>query len=147
MNKLTSLVFLVLIFNETYAQSDELQIKTSVETFLEGMQKRDTLLIRSVLHRDCSLNSVNISEGKPPRLKSETIGRFLNSIGSVPAEVKLEERLLEHKIHLDVALAIDWTPYEFYVNQKLSHQGTNVITLVKVDNSWKIFSIIDTHKK
>ena len=147
MNKLAFFVFSLLIFNKTYAQSDQQQIENTISTFFDGMYKRDTVLIASVLHKNCSLNSVNILAGKPAQHKSETMSGFFKSISSIPVNVILEERLLEHKIQVDEALAIDWTPYEFYVNQKLSHKGTNVFTLVKTGDSWKIFSIIDTRKK
>lgn len=147
MNKLAFFVFSLFIFNTTYAQSDQQQIESTIATFFDGMYKRDTVLIASVLHKNCSLNSVNILAGKPAQNKSETMAGFFKSISSIPSNIILEERLLEHKIQVDEALAIDWTPYEFYVNQKLSHKGTNVFTLVKTGDSWKIFSIIDTRKK
>ncbi|MBP6618652.1 MAG: nuclear transport factor 2 family protein [Leadbetterella sp.] len=131
----------------TFGQSEEAQIKKTMETFFEGMYKRDTMLIKSVLHKNCSLNSVNIKPDQAATQKSESIGGFLKSISTIPQNVVLEERLLNHKIQIDEALAIDWTPYEFYVNQKLSHQGTNVFTLIKTENTWRIFAIIDTRKR
>ncbi len=131
----------------TFGQSEEAQIKKTIETFFEGMYKRDTMLIKSVLHKNCSLNSVNIKPDQAATQKSESIGGFLKSISTIPQNVVLEERLLNHKIQIDEALAIDWTPYEFYVNQKLSHQGTNVFTLIKTENTWRIFAIIDTRKR
>ena len=131
----------------SFAQTEEAQIKKTIETFFEGMYKRDTTLLKSVLHKDCSLNSVNIKPNQSASQKSESIAGFLKSISTIPANLALEERLLDHKIQIDEALAIDWTPYEFYVNQKLSHQGTNVFTLTKTENTWKIFAIIDTRKR
>jgi hypothetical protein len=131
----------------TFGQSEEAQIKKTIETFFEGMYKRDTVLIKSVLHKNCSLNSVNIKPDQAATQKSESISGFLRSISTIPTNVVLEERLLDHKIQIDEALAIDWTPYEFYVNQKLSHQGTNVFTLIKTENTWRIFAIIDTRKR
>ncbi|MCP9754566.1 hypothetical protein EGI26_05230 [Lacihabitans sp. CCS-44] len=131
----------------TFGQSEEAQIKKAIETFFDGMYKRDTMLIKSVLHKNCSLNSVNIKPDQAATQKSESIAGLLKSIGTIPQNVVLEERLLEHKIQIDEALAIDWTPYEFYVNEKLSHKGTNVFTLIKTENKWKIIAIIDTRKR
>lgn len=146
MKKLLFSFFAILASLNVFAQTDEQLIQKTVETFFEGMHKRDTTLIKSVMHPDCALNSVIIRPGKPVSQKHEAMAGFYKSIGSIPANVKLEERLLEHKILADVALAVDWTPYELYVNDKLSHKGTNVFTLTKIDNVWKIFSIIDTRK-
>jgi hypothetical protein len=44
-------------------------------------------------------------------------------------------------------MAHAWTPYEFYVNGKLSHKGVNAFTFFKKDNSWKIVHLIDTRIK
>jgi hypothetical protein len=148
MKKIFIVFILTVGFSKTtFAQTEEAQIKKTIETFFEGMYKRDTILLKSVLHKDCSLNSVNIKPNQAASQKSESMAGFLKSISSIPANVALEERLLGHKIQIDEALAIDWTPYEFYVNQKLSHQGTNVFTLTKTENTWKIFAIIDTRKR
>ena len=61
--------------------------------------------------------------------------------------MQFEERLLGHTIHIDGPMAIDWTPYEFYVNGKKSHSGVNVFTLYKDNGQWKIVAIIDTRRK
>ena len=111
------------------------------------MYTRDTLLLKSTLHPDCTLKTVVIKNDQSANLKSETMGAFYKSISTIPKNVSLEERLLNHNILVDEALAQDWTPYEFYVNEKLSHKGTNSFTLVKIENAWKIIAIIDTRKK
>lgn len=147
MKKLLLICVLFVISLKTHAQTEDNQIKKTIETFFEGMYNRDTVLINSILHKDCTLNSVSIKPNQLASQKSESMAGFLKSINNIPANVKLEERLLEHKIQIDEALAIDWTPYEFYVNQKLSHKGTNVFTLIKTENMWKIIAIIDTRKR
>lgn len=147
MKKVFFALAFIIISAKTHAQSDNEQIKKTVETFFEGMYKRDTMLINSILNKDCTLNSVSIKPNQPASHKLESITGFLKSISNIPASTKLEERLLEHKIQIDEALAIDWTPYEFYVNEKLSHKGTNVFTLIKTENKWKIIAIIDTRKR
>jgi hypothetical protein len=44
-------------------------------------------------------------------------------------------------------MAHAWTPYEFYINGKLSHKGVNAFTLYKDDGQWKIVHLIDTRRK
>jgi hypothetical protein len=147
MKKLSLALVCIIVSAKTHAQMEDGQIRKTIETFFDGMYKRDTILINSTLHKNCTLNSVTIMPNQPASYKSESIADFLKSIGSVPANVKLEERLLEHTIKIDEALATDWTPYEFYVNEKLSHKGNNVFTLVKTENTWRIIAIIDTRKR
>ena len=72
---------------------------------------------------------------------------FLKSIASIPATMKFEERILEYKIESDNFLAHVWTPYEFYLNGKLSHKGVNSFTLIKENEKWKIVHVIDTRNK
>ena len=71
----------------------------------------------------------------------------VKSIASIPNTMQFEELLLGHTIHIDGAMAIDWTPYEFYVNGKKSHSGVNVFSLYKENGQWKIVAIIDTRRK
>jgi len=59
----------------------------------------------------------------------------------------LFEKLLDYKIQIDGPLAHVWTPYEFYVNGKLSHSGVNSFTLFKEKDAWQIIHIIDTRRK
>jgi hypothetical protein len=40
-----------------------------------------------------------------------------------------------------------WAPYEFYINDKLSHTGVNTFTLFKEKDIWKIIYLIDTRRK
>ncbi len=70
----------------------------------------------------------------------------VKSIASIPNTMQFEELLLGHTIHIDGAMAIDWTPYEFYVNGKKSHSGVNVFTLYKDNGQWKIvIKIVPVH--
>ncbi len=44
-------------------------------------------------------------------------------------------------------MAIAWTPYEFYVNDKFNHCGVDVFTLMQTAKGWKIMGIVDTRRK
>jgi Putative lumazine-binding len=144
-----TLYFIVLIglFETAKAQTPEESIKATINTFFSAMYASDSVLMKSVMHPKSTLHSVNISVGKPSKLDETPMSTFYKAIGTKRPGVKLEERLLDHKILVDQDLASDWTPYEFYVNEKLSHKGTNVFTLVQLDGKWVITAIIDTRKR
>lgn len=72
---------------------------------------------------------------------------FCKSVAAIPKNLKIEERLLSYNIQIDGTMANVWTPYEFYINEKLSHIGVNSFTLLLENNSWKIVHIIDTRRK
>ncbi len=141
-------LFLIVNFEYSYGQvNQELQIKNTINVVFEAMKSSDSTLLKTVLHPECTLQTVGIKTGQPSVYKKDKIQNFITSIGTLRPNTTLEERLLSYQINIDEALAIAWTPYEFYINGKLSHFGTNVFTLIKTDTSWKIVSIIDTRKK
>lgn len=145
-----NIFFLFLIVNFKYSigqVNQEIQIKNTINVVFEAMKLSDSTLLKTVLDPDCSLQTIGIKAGQPSIYKKDKIQNFITSIATLRPNTTLEERLLSFQINIDEALAIAWTPYEFYINGKLSHFGTNVFTLIKTDTAWKIVSIIDTRKK
>jgi hypothetical protein len=138
------LVILVICFAQNVI-AQEADVKKTIQIFFDGMQKGDTLKIKSVC-KDMVLQSVGESH-KGTTLTTENTADFLKSIASIPADIKIEERLLDYKIQIDGSLAHAWTPYEFYVNGKLSHKGVNSFQLFKDNGNWKIIYIADTRRK
>mgnify|MGYP003599243805 CR=1 FL=1 len=122
------------------------QIKQSISVFFEGLQSADTLKIQSVCHKEMKLQSI-MEKNSIGNLSFETNEEFYKSIASIPKNIKIEERILDYKIQIDGSMAQVWTPYEFYINDKLSHFGTNSFTLLLENNVWKIVHIIDTRRK
>lgn len=142
MKKLLVILVVCLAQNTKAQESD---VKKTIQIFFEGMHKGDTLKIKSVC-KDMVLQSVGESNNGTT-LTTENTTDFLKSIASLPANVKIEERLLDYKIQIDGSLAHAWTPYEFYVNGKLSHKGVNSFQLFKDKGIWKIIYIADTRRK
>jgi hypothetical protein len=128
------------------ANAQQAEIEKTVKVFFEGFHAKDTLRIKSVCHNAMILQS--ISEGpKGTRLVTEKTPEFYKSFSSFPADMKFEEKILSYTIQIDGAMAHAWTPYEFYINGKLSHSGVNAFTFFKENNVWKIIHIIDTRRK
>lgn len=50
----------------------------------------------------------------------------------------LLERMWTPTVHLDGRIAVVWTRYDFHLNGKMSHNGTDCFTLIKTDQGWKI---------
>lgn len=140
-----TLVIIALAFMQNII-AQETDVKKSITTFFEGMHTSDTLKIKSVCSDTMLLQSV--SEGKNgTKLVTEKVSEFYKSIAEIPAGMKIEERLLDYKIQIDGAMAHAWTPYEFYINGKLSHKGVNSFQLFKDNGIWKIIYIVDTRRK
>ncbi len=128
------------------ANAQQSEIEKTVKTFFEGFHAKDTVKIKSVCHSTMILQS--IMEGpKGTKLVDEKASEFYKSFSTFPADMKFEEKILSYKVQIDGAMAHAWTPYEFYVNGKLSHSGVNAFTFFKENNVWKIIHIIDTRRK
>ncbi|MEO8515588.1 MAG: nuclear transport factor 2 family protein, partial [Flavobacterium sp.] len=107
---------------------------------------KDTVKIKTVCYDKMILQSI-VEGQKGTRLEDEKVSEFYKSFSTFPADLKFEERILSYKIQIDGAMAHAWTPYEFYINGKLSHSGVNAFTLFKENNTWKIIYIIDTRRR
>lgn len=132
-----------------FAQNTEEQkVQKSIEQFFKGMAAKDSVLIKAVMHKAARLNSVAVDNEGKPVLQESTITSFIKQISTLPADVNIEERILSYEIRVDGNLATTWTPYQFYVNGKLSHCGIDAFQLFKDESGiWKITQIADTRRK
>jgi hypothetical protein len=137
------LVVLLLVSNNNYCQIDN--IKKSIGIFFEGLNTRDTTKIKTVCSKNFTLQTIE-EKGIVSNLMQTPIKKFFQNIASVPSVMTIEEKILDCKIQIDGTMAIAWMPYEFYINEKLSHSGVNVFTMFKDEGIWKVVSIIDTRR-
>ena len=141
----TILASLMLIFSSaTYSQNEE--VKQVVVTFFKGFHAKDSITMKSVCADKMILQSISESS-KGTQLKNDSAQEFFRSIATIPNTILFEEKLLDYSIQVDGAMAHVWTPYEFYLNNKLSHKGVNAFTLFKENGLWKIVYLIDTRRK
>jgi hypothetical protein len=142
----TILVFiLTLSFSTLFSQEQE--VKQVVDDFFIGFHNRDSIALNKTCHEYVIMQTIGKDKEGNNKLIKEVFTDFITSIVSIPKDVILLEKLLDYKIQIDGALAHVWTPYEFYVNGKLSHTGVNSFTLFKENENWQIIHVIDTRKK
>ncbi len=58
----------------------------------------------------------------------------------------------DHRIHnplvrIDNDLAVVWATFDFLVDGKVDHCGTDLFNLVRIDGRWMIASVADTGTK
>lgn len=141
-----NLLVITVLLLSSVVFSQESSPKTTIEAFFSAFHQKDTLTLRTFCRNDISLQTVaNTKDGT--QLKSVQLEDFLKSIASIPNTMKIYEKLLDYKVTIDGDLAHVWTPYEFYVNDTLSHIGANSFTLVRENNKWLIVHLIDTRRK
>jgi hypothetical protein len=130
------------------SKATEDSIKLTINTFFKGMKNRDTTLIRSTLSSNITLQSLQKNKEGKVIITNETAAAFLNQIATLPESIKLiDERIVFEKILIDDVMALAWTPFELYLNNKFYSCGVNNFQLVKENGNWKINSIIDTRRK
>lgn len=129
------------------ANAQKQEVQKSIEIFFEGFHHKDTVKIKSVCSDKMILQSIGESTVKGNKLSDENAGKFYKSIATVPSSTKFQEKILSYNIQIDGRMAHVWAPYEFYLNDKLSHIGVNTFTLFKEKDSWKIIYLIDTRRK
>lgn len=140
------IVVLIVLFFSANSQAQNQEIQKVVDTFFEAFHAKDTLKLQALCEDTMILQSIS-ENAKGTKLSNEKPEVFFKSIASIPAELKFQEKILSYSIQVDGSMAHAWTPYEFYVNGKLSHKGVNAFTLFKKDNIWKIVHLIDTRRK
>lgn len=140
----TILLLFCIVSLAVQAQQDD--IKHTVETFFEGFHHRDTILLKQVCSDEMILQSI-IESASGNQLSGQPLAVFYKSVASIPERIKINEKLLSFTTQADGTLGHAWTPYEFYIDGKLSHTGVNAFTLFKEKDVWKIVHIIDTRRK
>lgn len=145
LNMKKALLLLLLLFSFS-GQAQKEEVQKTIEMFFEGFHAKDTIKIKSTCSDKLILQSITESP-KGNKFSEEIPKEFLLSMVTIPVEVKFEERILSYNIQVDGTMAHAWTPYEFYINGKLSHKGVNAFTLYKDNGQWKILHLIDTRRK
>ena len=130
-----------------YCNAQKQEVQKCIESFFEGFHQRDSTKIKLVCADKMILQSISENAIKGNKLSNESAKEFYKSIASIPVSLRFQEKILSYNIQVDGTMAHAWTPYEFYINDKLSHTGVNAFTLFKEKDSWKIIYLIDTRRK
>jgi hypothetical protein len=141
-----NIVFFVLFGLSSSLVAQESSPKKTIDDFFIAFHAKDTLALKQICHSDIVLRTIaNTKEGN--KLELESFDDFLKSIATIPSNLKVVEKIIDYKVEIDGNLAHVWTPYEFYVNDKLSHIGANAFTLYNDNGKWQIIHLIDTRRK
>lgn len=116
-----------------------------VNSFFEALNSKNPDLLNDLCLEDMKLHSLSL--GKDMVLTSQSKQGFIEGIKSIPKETTIFEKITSTEAIVKEHLAQYTLPYLFYVNDKLSHSGTNVITLLNTDDGWKISYIADTRER
>ena len=105
------------------------------------MAKRDVEAIKKPLLNGGTM--VLMRDGKPVQMTFEDFAKRV----ATPDTARIEERIHDPLVRVDHDLAVVWAPFEFLVDGKVDHCGTDLFNLVRTDGKWLIASIADTGRK
>jgi hypothetical protein len=126
------------LINSLHAStSDEQAVLAPITAMFDAMAKRDATAIKKPLLPGGGL--VLMRDGKPIQM---TFDAFADAVGK--AGNQIEERIHDPLVRIDNDLAVVWAPFEFLVDGKVNHCGTDLFNLVRADGKWLIASIADT---
>jgi hypothetical protein len=122
--------------------SEEQQaVLAPITQLFDGMAKRDAAVIKKPLLSGGTM--VLMRDGKPSQMTFED---FANRLGK-PGTTSIQERIHDPLVRIDHDLAVVWAPFDFLVDGKVDHCGTDLFNLVRTDGQWVIASIADTGRK
>jgi hypothetical protein len=106
-----------------------------VQEFFDALHARDGARWRAICHPGAQITS-----GRPAAAGYALRQRPVETDAAHYAETKdtLLERMWSPTVHIDGRAAVVWTRYDFHLNGKFSHNGTDCFTLLKTDQGWKI---------
>jgi hypothetical protein len=123
------------------ATAEEEAVLAPVMAMFDGMAKRDAAAIKKPLLAGGTM--VLMRNGKPTQM---TFAAFAELVGK-PGKAQIEERIHDPLVRIDNDLAVVWAPFEFLVDGKVDHCGTDLFNLVRTDGKWLVASIADTGRK
>jgi hypothetical protein len=121
--------------------AEEQAVLAPVKAMFDGMAKRDAAAIKEPLLPGGTM--VLMRDGTPTQMTFED---FAARVGK-PGKTQIEERIHDPLVRIDNDLAVVWAPFEFLVDGKVDHCGTDLFNLVRKDGKWLIASVADTGRK
>jgi hypothetical protein len=121
------------------ATSGEQAVLAPVHALFDGMARRDKAMILSAVLPDG--NAALLRDGKVHYVR---LGEFADHLPK--GTEKIEERIGDPKVLIDNDIAVVWAPYEFLIDGKVHHCGTDAINLVRQGDRWLIAGVADNSR-
>ena len=118
--------------------AEQQAVLAPITQLFEGMAQRDAASIKKPLLSGGTM--VLMRDGKPSQMTFED---FADRVGK-PGTTHIQERIHDPLVRIDHDLAVVWAPFEFLVDGKVDHCGTDLFTVVRTDGKWVIASVADT---
>ena len=137
MNNIKSFVLFLMLLPLISLANEQSQVITPINNMFDAMREHNGEKFLVQFTKDAILERATKSND----IKQSDLLKFAEFV-SVSTKY-LDEKLFNIIIQESGNLASAWTPFAFYIDDKLSHCGINSFQLIKQDNQWKIRYLID----
>jgi hypothetical protein len=134
------LVLGLLIFFARPAAPAEHAVFAPINLMFDGMAKRDGSEVVAAAIPGAMFVSMQYGT-----LAQETFVQFGTNLGA--GTTHIDERIHDPLVRIDNDLAVVWAPFEFRIDGKLDHCGTDLFNLVHNNGKWLIGSLSATLRK
>ena len=132
---------LALTFSLHATTSHEQEVLAPVNAMFDSMAKHDPVALKKPLLPGGTM--VLMRDGTPHQMTFDAFAEII----AKPGKAQIEERIHDPLVRIDNDLAVVWAPFDFLVDGKVDHCGTDLFNLVKTDGKWLIASVADTGRK
>jgi hypothetical protein len=123
------------------ATAEEQAVLAPLQRLFEGMAKHDKDAVREQLLPG---GMVTLKRKEKDQVIQMHFDVFVEHIGETN---RIEERIHDPVVHIDRDIAVVWAPYEFLLDGKVHHCGTDAINLVLQNGRWLISGIADNGRE
>ena len=132
------IVIAVLVTATLSAQSGNSEkdaVLKAVQIFFDTMAAKDVEGARAILQPQGRFHAMGMRDGKPDVRAFSNEEYFADLQAS---KQKMRERTWNPEVSVHGLIATFRAPYDFWIDGKLSHCGTDVFDLIKTEDGWKI---------
>jgi hypothetical protein len=122
------------------SRPDEHAVLVPINLFFDGLVKRDPSSIEASAIPGATFVSMQYGT-----LVQMTFEQVAQRVGT--GTTHINERIHDPLVRIDNDLAVVWAPFEFRIDGKLDHCGTDSFSLVHDDGKWLIGSLAATLRK
>jgi hypothetical protein len=129
------LIVLTSSFTNAQATADQDAVLKAVQVFFDTMTARDVEGARNVLVPQGRFHVMNLvkPDSEPRSFSNEEYFAQLQA-----SKQTMRERIWSPQVRVHGTIATVWTPYDFWIDGKLSHCGVDAFDLIKTSEGWKI---------
>lgn len=119
---------------------EEKKVLQVAQQFFDALEKQDAAAFQRIFLTDAH-NYYVVEENDSLRVGSQRSLSYKFKPGQI---IKERMRPAAVRVLLDDAVATVWAPYDLWINDRFSHCGVDVFTLIKTAHGWKIASLAYT---